>query len=101
MSDLQVVATIPARPESVHDVRAALVELAAATRGEEGCLSYELFESGAAPGTFVTVESWRAQDDLDSHLASAHVARAFEVAGPLLAGEVAIHPLTPVDGSAP
>lgn len=59
-------------------------------------MSYELFESAAATGTFVTVESWRDQDDLDAHLQTAHVARAFEVAGPPLAGEVAIHPLAPV-----
>lgn len=99
MSDLHVVATIPAREESVLDVRAALVDLAAATRAEDGCVSYELFESRTAPGTFVTVEAWRAQEDLDAHLASAHVAKAFEVAGPLLAAEVAIHPLGPVDAA--
>ncbi|MGB5953447.1 MAG: putative quinol monooxygenase [Ornithinimicrobium sp.] len=96
MSDLHVVATIPARAESIEEVRAALVELAEATRSEEGCVSYEVFESASAPGTFVTVEAWRGQSDLDEHLGSAHVARAFEVAGPLLAAEVAIHPLAPV-----
>lgn len=96
MSDIRVVATIPARPDAEDDVRAALVRLTAASRDDEGCVSYELFESGAAPGTFLTVEVWRSQADLDAHLGSAHVAAAFEAAGPLLAGEVVIHPLTPV-----
>ena len=59
MSDLQVIATIPARPESAAVVREALTTLAEATRAEEGCVAYDLFESASAPGTFVTVERWR------------------------------------------
>ncbi len=96
MSDIRVVATIPAKPDATGEVRAALVQLAAASRDREGCLSYELFESGAAPGTFVTVEDWRSQAELDAHLQGAHVAAAFQAAGPLLADEVVIHPLSPV-----
>ncbi len=97
MSDLRVIATIPAQTDAVDQVRAALQDLATATRAEDGCVSYELFESGAAPGTFMTIESWRAQDDLDAHMAGPNVAAAFAAAGPLLAGEVAIHPLAPVE----
>lgn len=96
MSDLRVVATIPAQPGAEDAVRGALEDLAAATLDEEGCLAYALYESAASPGTFVTIETWRGQDDLDAHLATPHVSQAFAVAGPLLAGEVAIHPLTPV-----
>ena len=33
------------------------------------------------------------QADLDAHMTQPHVAEAFEVAGPLLAGEIAIHVL--------
>ena len=35
----------------MHD---ALTELLGHTRQEEGCLPYDLFESAATPGTFVT-----------------------------------------------
>ena len=97
MSELHVVATIPAAPEAVDAIRGALRELAAATRAEEGCLAYDLFESGGAPGTFVTVERWVDAAALDAHLASPHVAAAFAAAEGALAGEVAIHPLQPVD----
>ncbi len=96
MSELRVIATIPTQPEAVEAVRAALQDLMAATTAEEGCISYDLFESGAVAGTFVTLESWRSQDDHNAHLQSEHVAAAFAAAGPLLAGEVAIHPLKPV-----
>ena len=93
---LHVVATIPIRADAVDLAHSALAELVAATRAEEGCLAYEAFESAAAPGMFVTVEEWRSQDDLDQHMATPHVARAFEVLGPSLEGEVAIHPLQPL-----
>lgn len=93
---LRVIATIPIQPDRVEDARAALTTLVAATRGEEGCVAYDLFESGAAPGTFVTVEEWADQAALDAHMTTPHIAAAFEALGGALAGEVAIHPLTPV-----
>ncbi len=97
MSELNVVATIPARPETEDAIRAALQALAAESRREEGCLSYDLFESSSAPDTFVTMERWASQEAMEKHLASAHVAEAFGAAEGALAGEVAIHPLTPVE----
>ena len=96
MSELHVVATIPAKLEAVDQIRTALNTLAEATRQEEGCLAYDLYESAAFPGTFVTVERWRGQADLDAHLTSPHIAEAFAAADGNLSGEVAIHPLTPV-----
>ena len=96
MSELRVVATIPTKPEAADAVRAGLAELVAATLAEEGCLSYDAFESSAQPGVYVTIESWRSQEDLDAHMTTPHVAKAFESLGGALAGDVAIHPLTPL-----
>ncbi|GAA1912361.1 putative quinol monooxygenase [Nocardioides hwasunensis] len=96
MSELQVVATIPAKPEAADQVRQALQTLVEATRGEEGCLAYDLFESTSAPGTFVTVERWTDAEALDAHMGMPHVADAFAAADGALSGEVAIHPLQPV-----
>lgn len=96
MSELQVVATIPAKPEAAVRVRAALQVLVEATRAEEGCLSYDLFESASAPGTFVTVERWSDAAALDAHMGMPHVANAFAAADGALSGDVSIHPLQPV-----
>lgn len=96
MSELQVVATIPAKPEAADQVREALKVLVEATRAEEGCLAYDLFESASTPGTFVTVERWTGSAALDAHMGTPHVAEAFAAAGAALNGDVAIHPLTPV-----
>lgn len=96
MSELHVVATIPAKPEAVDALRVALRSLVAATREEEGCLSYDLYESAAAPGTFVTVERWTGQEALDEHMRSPHIGAALAAADGQLAGDIAIHPLVPV-----
>jgi quinol monooxygenase YgiN len=96
MSDLRTVALIPARPGSEAVVREALTTLAAATRQHRGCVDYVLYESAAVPGTFVTVETWASQDDLDAHMRTDDIAAAFAAADGHLAGDVALHPLRPV-----
>lgn len=98
MSELHVVATIPVKPEHVEALSGALTQLAEATREEAGCLAYDLYESAASAGVFVTVERWTDQAALDAHMKTPHVAAAFAAAGDALAGEVAIHPLVPVAG---
>lgn len=96
MADLDVVAVITAKPGSEDVVRTALTELVAPTREEEGCRSYDLYESASVESTFVTVERWRDQSDLDAHMKSAHIARTFEVAGDHLATAPVIHALRPL-----
>ncbi len=93
---LDVIALIPAKPGSEDVVRDALRTLVAATRQEEGCVAYDLHESQAAPGTFVTVEVWRDQAALDGHMTTPHIAAAFAAVGDHVADAPAIHALTPV-----
>ena len=95
-SPLHVVATIPTNPEHAEKIRAGLADLVAATRQEDGCLSYDAYESTAVPGTYVTIESWRSQADLDAHMTTPHIAAAFGVLDGSITGDVAIHPLTPL-----
>ncbi|MEV0947032.1 putative quinol monooxygenase [Rhodococcus sp. NPDC049939] len=96
MPDLHVVATIPAKPGSEDTVRDGLSSLAAESRKEEGCISYELFESQGQPGTFVTVEVWATQAAIDAHMKSPHFQSAVGLFGEHLAGAPTIHPLKPV-----
>jgi quinol monooxygenase YgiN len=95
MSDLNVVAVLKAKPGSEDTVGRALGALVVPTRAEEGCISYELFRSAADPTTFITIERWRSQDDLDAHMQTPHIAQALEAAGDALDGAPAIHPLQP------
>ena len=93
MTVLNTVALIRAKGGSEEIVRSALTELRTHTRAEEGCLRYDLFESAAAPGTFVTVEEWSDQGALDQHLTSPHIAAALAAADGALTGPPEIHPL--------
>ena len=93
---VHVVAIIPTDPAQADAIRAGIAELVDATRAEDGCLSYEAHVSGSTPGVVVMVEQWRSQADLDAHMQTPHIAKAFEVLGPALTGEVAMHPLEPM-----
>ncbi len=88
MADLRVVAFIPAKPGSEDVVRAAVDTLGEASRGHQGCVDYEVFESASAPGTFVTVETWQSQDELDAHLRTEDIAAALGAVGEHLGGEI-------------
>lgn len=96
MSVLNVVAVLSAKPGSEDVVSGALTKLAAASREEEGCVSYALHVSRADPSTFITIEQWQSQEHLDAHMQTPHVAEAFAAAGEHLAAAPVIHPLSPV-----
>lgn len=96
MADLHVVGVLTAKPGSEQIVRSALNALVEPTRAEPGCVSYDLYASDAAFGTYITVELWRSQHELDAHLQTPHVQKALGTAGEHLAAPPAIHPLTAV-----
>lgn len=99
MADLQVVAVLTAKPGSEEVVGEALRALVEPTRSEAGCTSYELFVSVADKTTFITVETWTSQADLDAHLQTPHVQQALGAAGDHLAQAPAIHPLSQLSTS--
>jgi quinol monooxygenase YgiN len=97
MTNLNVVAIIQAKPDTIEEVRRALTDLVRLSRAEPGCVSYELNESVTAPGTFVAIESWRSQADLAEHAKSQHMRAALAEVGDQLAAAPAVHPLAPLD----
>ena len=97
MANLDVVALITAKAGSEGIVEEALKALVVASRGDHGCISYDLFASDSAPGTFVTIEKWQSQADLDAHMASSHIAEVVTAAGDHFDGFPAIHTLRPLE----
>ncbi|MEO6222202.1 MAG: putative quinol monooxygenase [Vicinamibacterales bacterium] len=71
---LQVVARVIARPDTVDAVRRILVGMLEPSRGEEGCLIYELLQCLDDPTDFTFVEEWTDESALDRHAASPHIA---------------------------
>jgi len=97
MPNLDVVAMIAAKPGSEAIVEGALKALVVASRRDKGCISYDLFASESTPGTFVTIEKWESQEDIDAHMASSHIADVITTAGDHFDGFPAIHTLRPLE----
>ncbi len=69
---IHVIATITIRPEKREQTLAAARVAIAATRQENGCISYDLHESLTTPGTYVFVERWENRDCLTAHMNAEH-----------------------------
>jgi quinol monooxygenase YgiN len=74
MPSCEVVAVITAKPGSESIIEGTLRTLAAHRRNDHGCIAYDLFASDSVPGTFITIEKWESQEDIDAHMASPHLA---------------------------
>ena len=94
---VKVIATITAKADATETVKRALLALAAASRKEADCVSYELFQDEAAKHEFVTVEEWKSAAAIDAHMKTPHVAAAIGVAGPLLGAPLQIKRYAKVD----
>jgi quinol monooxygenase YgiN len=55
-------------PERRSDLLETMRGMLEPTRVERGCLSYRLYEDVEDRNTFVLVEEWKTQKDLESHI---------------------------------
>jgi quinol monooxygenase YgiN len=86
MSKVRVVARVISRPDSVAHVREVLLAQVGPTRGEAGCIQYDLMQNAADPTDFTFYEEWASVEALMAHSASAHLARS----RPLLEGHLVL-----------
>jgi quinol monooxygenase YgiN len=82
---LYILATIRFRPDAVEPGARLLAELATASRGDPGCVSYQVLQRADDPGQLQTVEHWADQAAADAHLRSPHVQAAIAAGMPLFA----------------
>lgn len=94
---LTVTATIIAKPGSEAAVGEVLRALVPPSRQDEGCLSYDLYQSAADSSVFITIEQWETREDLQAHMQTSHVQEALSGAADLLNAAPQIHPLTPLE----
>ena len=93
---VKIMARITARADTVISLRQILRDLVGPSRGEAGCVGYELFQNQDDPVEFVTIEQWSDQAAADAHMSAPHVAAAISKAGELLALPPLIHRFAPV-----
>jgi quinol monooxygenase YgiN len=87
---IRVVARIPAKPETVEDVKALLTGLIEPTRKEAGCIQYDLWQNLKMPTDFTFVEQWESAAALEAHLETEHLIHALGRFPDLLSGDADI-----------
>lgn len=58
---------------SVEAAKSAATEMAVATRGEAGCITYAFFQSIEEPTTFRVFEEWESDAHLKAHFEVEHM----------------------------
>lgn len=60
-------AIIKSRPEYLGEVRETLLGMVTASRKEEACMQYDLYQGDLDPHVFVFQEIWASREGLDQH----------------------------------
>lgn len=76
LETLRVIARFRAQPGKEKALRQVLSGLVDPTRGEDGCIVYELLSNIDEPGEFTFVEEWRNEEALAAHSQSEHIRAA-------------------------
>jgi quinol monooxygenase YgiN len=66
------------------------------TRGEAGCINYDLHQSHIDPALFVFYENWKSEADLEAHARSAHIQSFRKLANEILVAPVEITKWKPI-----
>ena len=82
---VRVVVKVVARTEAIAQITTIVLKLAAQSRKETGCASYEVLQDASNPEIFLLVEEWTSVAALDAHNKTAHFHEAVGNSQPLLA----------------
>lgn len=71
---LTIVANIHAKADKADLVKAELLKLIPITRGEAGCIQYDLHQDNQNPAHFVFYENWESRELWQTHMNAPHLA---------------------------
>lgn len=81
---IKVVAKNFAKKEKINEVLKLCTELIDATRNEEGCKKYELYQDEKDSAILTFIEAWESREALEKHLKSEHFIRIVPLLGNLM-----------------
>lgn len=87
---LCVNAVIKIKPGTEKEFLEKVQPLLAASRKDEGCISYALYKNTEDENTFMMIERWESPQMLEQHSKAPHFIRFGEEAGPLMADAIDI-----------
>lgn len=93
MTQLTIVATIKAHPEHADLVKDELIKLIETTRGEPGCLNYDLHQDNENPAHFLFYENWESRALWQTHMNAPHLA-AYMAATDGAVAEFSLHEMS-------
>lgn len=82
---VHLIATLKIKPGSIETLLSAAAPCIEATRNEQGCISYDLYQSTTDTDTLAFVEVWESREALDAHFATEHLQRWKENSAPYIA----------------
>jgi quinol monooxygenase YgiN len=71
---LIIAGTVRVPPENLPGLKPHMQAMLAASRAEDGCLTYSYAEDVVEPGLIRVFEAWRDQAAIDAHFAAPHMA---------------------------
>ena len=72
MANVKVVTRVVAQADKAEEVRGLLIGLIEPTRGEPGCLGYELLQNRSDPKDFAIIQEWESDATLEAHFDAPH-----------------------------
>jgi quinol monooxygenase YgiN len=79
-----IVAKLKARQETIEDMKAALLDMVAKVKNEEGTLIYTLHQDLGNPAVFLFYEKYKDADALTAHSSTPHFKALFKTIKPML-----------------
>ena len=80
--------SIPIRPERRDQALALAKQMAAASRSEKGCMSYEFYVGLADPDTLMLFQEWESMEALMGHFETDHMDVFLQQLPDLVSGEI-------------
>lgn len=75
MSEIQILATMEVKQADRAALLDLMRDLVTESRKEPGCIRYDFVEDLSNPLYFTVVETWKSQQAIDEHNATAHFAK--------------------------
>lgn len=95
MSKLTVVAHSYAKSGKAEILREELLKLVEPTRGEQGCMNYDLHQDDKDPAHFMFCENWETREHWLAHNDSVHVVAYRAISSDLVA-EFTLHEMSDI-----
>lgn len=80
--------TFPVKPELREDALELMHRMAIASRGENGCISYEFYVGLSDPNKLLLFQEWESVEALQGHFDTEHMEDFLKVLPDVLDGEV-------------